>query len=610
MRAGKKFTRALALILFLALAACDRVWILDDLNDAGCPLHEVAAETGGVWRSGGIAVVNVRLTEPGSAVPLAGRVAVEMDGRRLARVETDASGRAELEVSVPEGDGRHSISIWSKTRFNTRRDALAVEVRQGHRLFFSLDRPLAQPGQAVHLRALAFRPDGAADAGREVTFEVHDPGSNRVFRETAAASQFGVAHAAFQLADEITLGAYRATARAGPVHAEQPFSVKRYTLPLFRIEVIPEKTFVLPRETVRGSIRASYVFGNPVTGKVVVHADVSASGEIREIARIQGAIDSSGRSDFSFELAGAGSLLRITAVVTDGVGRTESAALILPIVSAPLLLHAVPLSTPIAPGLENPVAVFVTGPDGGPVEAEVSGGDASQRTDALGMATLVTRRSSIHLTARDAAGRSAERDFEFPAGGSAVVRPARRSPRAGAALEVEVRAARDGPCRVRLLSERGIAGQHDAAIVNGRGNVSLLIPSDLDGLAIVEAGGASAPLWVRGTRRLKVEVQSAHPVVKPGDDVTLRFRVSDGAGRPVPAALGVSVLDEALWGLAEIDPESALAAFATGGIASGNAARALWSEEDDARAEAAAILILASRVSELKTARFESRRNP
>src|SRR5438034_827591 len=86
--------------------------------------------------------------------------------------------------------------------------------------------------------------------------------------------------------------------------------------------------------------------------------------------------------------ARSGLPLRIIAEVTAGAGHTASAVLTLPIVSAPLLLHAVPLSSPIVPGLENPVAVFVTGPDGGPVEAEVSGGDASQRTDALGMATL------------------------------------------------------------------------------------------------------------------------------------------------------------------------------------------------------------------------------
>ena len=117
-------------------------------------------------------------------------------------------------------------------------------------------------------------------------------------------------------------------------------------------------------------------------------------------------------------------------------------------------------------------------------------------------------------------------------------------------------------------------------------------------------------LYAAHVRRYRRAVAAALSRLGSGDDVTLRFRVSDGAGRPVPAALGVSVLDEALWGLAEIDPESELAVFATGGIASGHAARALWSEEDDARAETAAILILASRASEHKKARFESRRNP
>jgi len=75
------------------------------------------------------------------------------------------------------------------------------------------------------------------------------------------------------------------------------------------------------------------------------------------------------------------------------------------------------------------------------------------------------------------------------------------------------------------------------------------------------------------------------------------------------AALGVSVLDEALRGLAEIDPGAEVAAFALGGLATGPAARALWGEGDDARCEAAAALLLAGRSLEGKVARFSSRRD-
>ncbi len=604
--------RRLSLLAALALAACDHIPILDDINDALSPEHEVVAETTGPWKAGGTARVSVLLTRPGTDLPVEGRVAVEMDGERLAAGAAGENGRAELVVRVPEKEGRRRVQVWSKTRFNTRRDSLAVAVLPGNELYFSLDRPLAQPGQEVHLRALAFKPDRTADAGREVTFEIRDPASNRVLRERAPAGEFGVAHATFRLADEVLLGEYTATARAGTVEAARAFLVKRYALPKFRIDLVTDKAFVLPGEPVGGSVRAAYVFGNPVGGaRILLHAEArSPAGEVREIARSHLTADESGRAGFSIELPEWGSLLRLTAEVADGAGHAESAAHVIPIARAPLLVTAVPVAGRIVPGLDNEVDVFVTSPGGGPVEAEVSSGGAAVRTSALGFAKLSVREPRVVLVARDGGGRSVERSFEFPAGSGPLVSVAKRAPRAGTDLLATLRSARDGRFKVRLRTDRGYVEEKEATVSGGRGSATFALPGDLDGLAVVESEGSEVPLWVRGTRRLSVQVTPSSPTVRPGDEISLRFRVTDGEGRPVRSALGVSVLDEALLGLAEVDPESELASFAAGGLASGHAARALWAEEDEERCEVAAALLLAGRRIEGRAARFSSRRGP
>jgi hypothetical protein len=533
-----------------------------------------------------------------------------MDGARIATAWTDNEGRAEFVVPAPDAEGEHALTIWSKTRFNTRRDRLSISVRPGHELFFSLDRPLAQPGQAVHLRALALTADHRPDEGREVTFEILDSAGNRILRETTAASEHGIAHATLRLADEVLLGGYTAAARAGSIAVERPFWVKRYVLPRFRIAVVTEQAFVLPGEAVRGVVTASYVFGNPVAGaRVAVHADVY-DGDVRATQQSVATSDTSGRSSFSIDAPARGTLLRLTAEVTDSAGHTESASHVIPIVRAPLLIHAVPTCRAIARGLDNEITVLVLGADGRPVAADIMVNDRTIRTSALGSASMVVNGSRTIIRARDDSGHVAEQTFEFPSDASVAIRPSRRTPKAGDVFPVEILAPRDGRLRVALRSDRNLIAEHDIDIKEGRGAISFDLPDDLEGMAAIECRNASTLLWVRGKRRLDVQVRPTKAVVKPGEELSIRVDVKDADGRPARAALGVSILDDALRGLVEIDPETELAAFATGGWAVGHAARTLWRGEGDEACNLAATLLLSGRSLEAKSVRFTSKGAP
>lgn len=598
------------LLPFLLAAGCDRILILDDLNDALSPKHEVTVETPTPWKIGGRAPVRIRLSEPGVETPVRGKVEVLLDGREIATSWVDESGYADLAVPVPDAEGSHRLTIWSKTRFNTRRDPLAIALQPGHSIFFSLDRPLAQPGQEIHLRALVLKSDRTPDAGRPVTFEILDPSGNRVLRETMIAGEFGIAHATLKLADEVLLGGYTAAAKAGSVAAERPFWVKRYALPRFRIDLVPEQTFALPGEPVRGLVNASYVFGNPIAdAHVTLHVEVF-DGEAREIRRDEHRLDRAGRAAFAFDAPERGTLLRLTAEVTDGAGHRESSSMVLPLSTSPLLIHAAPAGRQIAPGVDNEITVLVLAADGRPVEAEVTAAGRSTRTSARGSAILKVQEPHLTIVARDGAGHVAHRSFDFPPGPPLAIHPARRAPRAGADLPVEVRSSRDGRYRIDLRTDRGIVASREVDVTQGRGSISFALPAGLDGLAALECAGASTLVWVRGDRRLDVQVRPGRPTVEPGEEVSLRFEVRDGRGNPARAAIGVTIVDEALRGLAEMDPEGDLASFAVGRWAQGHAARTLWNGEDDEACDVAAAILLAGRQLEGSVARFDSRRTP
>src|SRR5438270_122280 len=79
--------------------------------------------------------------------------------------------------------------------------------RAASQILLTTDKPLYQPGQVIHLRALALDQGTRRAVGdKPVTFEVEDARGNKVFKKRETLSRFGVASADFVLADEVNMG--------------------------------------------------------------------------------------------------------------------------------------------------------------------------------------------------------------------------------------------------------------------------------------------------------------------------------------------------------------------------------------------------------------------
>src|SRR5262249_29781670 len=61
-------------------------------------------------------------------------------------------------------------------------------------------------------------------------------------------------------------------------------------------------------------------------------------------------------------------------------------------------------------------------------------------------------------------------------------------------------------------------------------------------------------VYVQPRNDLKVEVKADKNVYLPGEDGRIRFLVTDQAGRPTAAALGVIIVDEAVYALQDMQP--------------------------------------------------------
>src|SRR5207244_8166396 len=64
----------------------------------------------------------------------------------------------------------------------------------------------------------------------------------------------------------------------------------------------------------------------------------------------------------------------------------------------------------------------------------------------------------------------------------------------------------------------------------------------------------SRVVYVNPASDLKIDVKANKDVYLPGEQGSIRFTVTDAKGRPAQAALGVLIVDEAVYALQEMQP--------------------------------------------------------
>ncbi|MFA0740615.1 MAG: hypothetical protein DFNUSKGM_000722, partial [Candidatus Fervidibacter sacchari] len=98
---------------------------------------------------------------------------------------------------------------------------------------------------------------------------------------------------------------------------------------------------------------------------------------------------------------------------------------------------------------------------------------------------------------------------------------------------------------------------------NGRGSLNLTLTPELMGTLVlhayrITAGGDivrdTKVVIVEPANELRIKVSSDKTVYRPGESAQIHFAVTDQAGKPAVAALGITVVDESVFALAEMQP--------------------------------------------------------
>ena len=189
---------------------------------------------------------------------------------------TDSDGKLSAAFEIPALEaGPYTMQITTRSPLGQEKLRRPVKINADGKILLVSDRPIYQPGHVIHLRALALHSfDMKPLDNRDLLFEVEDPKGNKVLKRTFKTSEFGIASVDFQLADEVNLGDYHLRAVSDGLRAEKTVQVKRYVLPKFKVEVKADKTFYLPKETVKIDLQSDYFFGKPVANSKI---EVTAS---------------------------------------------------------------------------------------------------------------------------------------------------------------------------------------------------------------------------------------------------------------------------------------------------------------------------------------------
>ncbi|NIM93334.1 MAG: hypothetical protein GTO18_06445 [Anaerolineales bacterium] len=519
--------------------------------------------------------------------------------------KTDISGVSNVAFDVPEdGDSggspfrEASLIVQTKSELGSDLLTKAISIEREFRILLTTDKPIYQPGQMIHVRALALSTfDMAPASGKNMEIAIADGKGNKVFREILPTSEYGVAAIDFQLASEVNTGNYKITALLGDTLSEKTVEVKYYTLPKFAVSLEMERPFYIPGDLVLGSLKAEYFFGKPVEGGTVLLEGYAFDVERTDVFNIQGMTNEDGFFNFEFNLpeymvgtdleGGLGSFY-IQASVTDQAQHTEITNLSILISEDPLVIEVVPESGELRPSVENILYIFTSQPDGTPVQTELSidiygpgqAGDIIEEvtTDRYGLAEIhfvpSSPNISVDVYSRAANGMTAIETFVFEGDDMreeyVLLRPDKPIYRVGETMVLTLLTSEpngtiflDIVRQGQTLSTRSVHIGTDPDLGPGVAVVSADVSPDLYGTLELHAYKIlPSGIITRDTRlvvvdaatELDLHLQLDQESFRPGETANLEIQVSDEMGSGTQALLGLSIVDESVFAVAESDP--------------------------------------------------------
>lgn len=544
------------------------------LPQVAAHVFQLQVSQAGIARRGLPLTVHAQAVHPISRRPVAGvdwRAVLVAGEARVRPRETRPmdGGIREFVFDLPEGDD-FSIGVEATGDGFQQQATLALSLSGRPSARLQTDKPIYQPGQKLQVRALVRDAQGRAFADAPVTLRIEDESGERVHTAKLTASKFGIVSDSWEVPSSASLGEYRLTVWQGELLGEHVVRVSRYDLPAFRVKATPERTAYLPKEPVRVKVEGAYLFGKPVPrGRVKIARADSDEPEVEGTAGDDGVFTAVlDVAEAGNQLALSGYLrfqdLHYVATYQDLLsGRTEQRRF-------DVRLSREPLHVYLVRGRNGEGYVTVSYADGRPAVAtvgvRVGAGTATRSltTNRYGVAKLenaVTGWMTVRAT--DAAGLTGSRTERWLGSTPGELRwePGRTLYRAGEAATLQLASAASRPgdefVLVHAIADGRRVASRVAHMVNHRAAVTFPYQNDFRRTVVFAISGdpaTKAVVYPDGSD-LKLQVTSERTAYRPGEAAALRVAVTSLDAKPVPAAIGLAVVDAAVLERARTDEE-------------------------------------------------------
>jgi hypothetical protein len=531
---------------------------------------------------------------------------------------TDAEGYATLDFNLPGEIKTNSADI----KVTARRGALVqvandtISFDQLSRIFISTDKPLYQPGQTLHARALIFSPLMQAIANEEMPFKIEDPEGTIVFRATLKTSRFGIASIDWPVPENTRLGQYTiAFGRTDDSYAFYNIKISRYDLPNFTTSIKPDHPFYLPGQNALVEVRADYLFGQPVKrGRVRVVRETEREWNYREQKweteegdKYEGETDAQGRFIAHVNLQAEHDDLKdsdyqrfkdvtYAAYFTDiSTGRTEQRRFDLRVTKEAIHVYVVgetynqssrlPLafyvSTFYADGTPARCVGLISKGTSDDTESEISKAGGGRRvatftTNVYGLAKLSIPKPPLSETddtvylrfaAHDAQGRVGHRNEDFNYKDKPAIRVETRKTlyRRGEPVVVNIFSSEKNlPVILDVSRDFQVLRSEFVHLEDGRASVTFPYDDQFRDELVVTAYANtgvsdeiydSHSLFYPRDKDLRLDVRPEQTTYRPGQEAHVNFNVLAPDGRASESALGVVVFDRAVEERARSDQE-------------------------------------------------------
>ena len=306
---------------------------------------------------------------------------------------------------------------------------------------------------------------------------------------------------------------------------------------------------------------------------------------IFQISPVEGKTDHDGAYQFDLTLPsyfagrpldhGAARVL-VEATVKDSAGHSETRGEPITVSPTPLIITAVPEGGTLVPNLENQVFILTSYPDGTPARADLkvlAAGNPDQQvsTDEGGIAVVhinaTDKTETLDIDAHDNEGNLASASVQLQSRtgeDQILLRTERAVYRAGDRIQLRVFSTKKrGTAYIDVVKEGQTILTRDLDIEDGKAELSLVATPEMAGTVDFNAylfGSDARPVgdhrlvFLQPADELKIEATADAPDYKPGGEARVLFHVTNSHGEGVQAALGLQVVDEAVFALAEKQP--------------------------------------------------------